>query len=381
MAMQETNLEAISGASAPLFQRVQRLLLSTIAGTNRRGTAAAAAAVLALSAMTACSPQPARPTSSPCIPATQAGDIIPDPRGKVDPYQLTFSPDGTRVAAGCPDATCVWDTNTGAVSMRLADGSYPSWSPDGTQLSVGMANGEIATFDAHSGAELHRMVGHQARTETNDTIRTVTGLTYSPDGEVLVSTGTDCTIRTWNTSDGTAKDTIAINTGQVTAIAVDPTGEHVAVASTDQDASLWSLKSLGLLRSLTDAPPDAYGVAFDPAGQFLAIGAGEPINTARIYDVDSGKVTATAPTTGEVSAVAFSPDGATLAYARPQERDVVLWNVDGSQTKHLAGLDNGVYALAFNSDGSVLYTASSYDGIISWNIADGTVRTRFELPH
>lgn len=348
---------------------------------NRRlGGLAAMVAVVVLSTLSACSSQPARPTTSPCTPTTQAGDIIPDPRAKVDPYQLALSPDGRMVAAGCLGATCVWDTSTGAVSRRLADGSHPSWSPDGSQLSIGMANGQIATFDAHSGAELHRMAGHPTHTEATDAIGTITGLTYSPDGEVLVSTGTDCTLRTWNTSDGTAKDTTAINTGQVTAIAVDPTGERIAVTSTDQDAGMWNLQSLGPLQNLTDAPPQTYGVAFDPTGQSLAIGAGEPTNAVRIYDVASGKATATAPITGSVSAVAFSPDGSTLAYARPEERDVVLWKVDGSETKHLSGLDNGVYALAFSSDGSVLYTASSYDGIISWDTADGTVHTRFELP-
>lgn len=308
------------------------------------------------------------------------GDIAPDPRAKIDSSQLALSPDGTKIAAGCTGATCVWDTSTGAVSMRLADGSHPSWSPDGSQLSIATTTGGIATFDSHSGAELHRMMGHQAPTGTTDTATTITGLTYSPNGKVLVSLGADCTIRTWNTRDGAAQDTIAINTGQATAIAMDPTGERIAVTSLDQDASLWSLPQRSLLRSLPEARPYTYGVAFDPAGRSLAIGSGEPLNAARIYDADSGTVTATAPETGSVGAVAFSPDGATLAYARPQVPDVVLWRVNTSAAVHLSGFDNGVSALAFSPDGSTLYTANSYNGIISWDTTEGTVRNRFELP-
>lgn len=344
------------------------------------GAAVAAGAVVVVSALSACSSLSAHPTASPCAPASGVGEIAPDPRARIDSSQLALSPDGTRIAAGCTGATCVWDTSTGTVSMRLADGSHPSWSPDGGQLSIATPTAEIVTFDSHSGAELHRMAGHQAATGATDTASTITGLAYRPDGKVLVSVGTDCTIRTWNAHDGTAQDTITINTGQATGIAMDPTGERIAVTSIDQDASLWSLTSRSLLKSFPDAPPYTYGAAFDRTGRSLALGSGDPINAARIFDADSGKITATAPVTGGASAVVFSPDGAMLAYARPQVPDVVLWNLDTSATLQLSGFDNGVYALVFSPDGSTLYTASSYDGIISWDTTDGTVRTRFELP-
>ena len=71
-----------------------------------------------------------------------------------------------------------------------------------------------------------------------------------------------------------------------------------------------------------------------------------------------------------VNAVAFSPDGQTIATGS-EDKTVKLWQVNGRLLKTLTKHQRGVIAIAFSPDGQILATGGK-DGVINLWKADGT---------
>jgi WD40 repeat protein len=128
---------------------------------------------------------------------------------------------------------------------------------------------------------------------------------------------------------------VAINT--VNSVAFSPDGKILATGSVDGTVRLWNVAAATgrQIRSLRTADP--YGptwVAFSPHGKTLATDSFSFIpathssrGTARLWNVATGQqIGQLAKVNSGVDAVAFSPDGKTLA-AGSTDGTARLWNV------------------------------------------------------
>lgn len=145
--------------------------------------------------------------------------------------------------------------------------------------------------------------------------------------------------------------------GPIMDIAVDPISSRIATASFDNSVGLWSGRTPAWLEG-HDAAVNcvvflADGRAVSAGDDFALILWDPAADTSRRLDGHRGKVTA----------LAVSPDGATIASAS-WDGTIGLWPLDGGPPQFLSGHSGGVNDVAFGPGGTRLYSAS----------ADGTIR-------
>ncbi|MER7705362.1 trypsin-like peptidase domain-containing protein [Kitasatospora sp. NPDC097605] len=153
----------------------------------------------------------------------------------------------------------------------------------------------------------------------------------------------------------------------------------LAIAAYDTSDTPESVESLGnaallpLRHRLAGHTEAVDAVAFSPDGKTLATSGDD--QTVHLWEVATGRTTATLTGHGDtVWAVAFSPDGKTLATAS-FDGTARLWDIGTRTTRTtFKGHTGSVYSVAFSPDGKTLATGSADNAARLWDIATGTTR-------
>ena len=261
------------------------------------------------------------------------------------------------------------------------------YSPDGKELAVASDKG-VWIYDARSGAEVALLSGHNGE---------VKAITYSPDGKMLASAGRDETVRLWNPKTGENLATLTGHDGLVTGVAFSPDGKRLFSGSGDATVRLWSAETHDQLWS-SDTPQrgkrapmvrDVFGfetapgpfdvlafrwvlaVAYSPDGQTLA-SSGSSDGTVQLWDVESGTHTRTLKGhTDTVRTLAFSPDGKTLV-SGSKDDTLRMWDTNtGRMLRKLAGHSNDLKSVAFSGDGKMIASGSEDATVRLWDAKTG----------
>lgn len=104
------------------------------------------------------------------------------------------------------------------------------WSPDGTRLVSGGADGTVRIWDTTTGAELLIMRGHE---------RDVWSVDWSPDGLYIASGGEDGTVRAWDAATGVQRWIGQEGDSWVSAVAWAPHPGWLASAHGDGIVRIW----------------------------------------------------------------------------------------------------------------------------------------------
>jgi WD40 repeat protein len=259
--------------------------------------------------------------------------VLERPAGAADVYSLglAFSPDGSTLAAANSDGTiAIWDMASAKPARSLlahATGVRTlAFSPDGRTLATGSWDRSIALWDVGTWRRRRELRGHRLP---------VMCLAFSRQGATLVSSGADGTIRLWDVTSG---------------------------------------KNTRILRAHPAFNPPLRSLVFLPDGRTLVIP--DPESAVGLWDAHTGRRLASlGQHEALVMAIAFAPDGRTLAWGtvsgRIEHRDIA-----GDVPRLLAawqGHADPVTSLIFTPDSQRFISGGHDSALRIWDI--GSRRT------
>ena len=151
--------------------------------------------------------------------------------------------------------------------------------------------------------------------------------------------------------------------------AFSPDRTQIAVASS---VGIWLYDAAtGTETALAPATPfGVSAIAFSPDGKTIACGSDE--GTIWLRRLDTGRIRPFPPIhTQHVLSVAFSPDGKIIA-SGSRDRAISIWDTEtGKLRKHLTGHTDAVNIVAFSPDGKTLASGSSDRTVRLWNAETG----------
>lgn len=236
--------------------------------------------------------------------------------------RMAFSPNGKYAATvyhSGPQPVHLWETATGKERAvwygHRGQVLQLAFSPDGRTVVTASSDGTARLWNA--GALLE---------ETTDAMKpklntAVRALAFAPDNRTLFSAGGDHRICRWDAVERTQRGELIGHKGEVRALAVSPDGGKLASASLDRTVRIWDLKRSVCLRVLEQSAV-AQAVAWSPDGNTLALGT---FDGARLHHVEADRTEALPDEEASAFSVAFSQDGRTLAVGGMET--IRLWEV------------------------------------------------------
>ncbi len=251
-------------------------------------------------------------------------------RGATAATFLQFDRSGSMLAGG----GFLWDLTAppDAEPLPIYAGCPLAFDPGNRWLATGGAGVSLWPL-AHTYPQVLR--GHEAG---------VMGVAFTPDGEQLVSTSRDGSVRVWPLRGDSGERSRILDRSEGTyafpkGIAMAPDGSFVVIGTPQGRVAVLRLDG-GPVRELGGFTDLIGGVAVGPRGRFVAAGAGAYIRKeafTRVWDLESEEVRILDAGDGEVSKpLEFTGEGDLWIASR---RKLRRWSLDGGQPRILEEID------------------------------------------
>ena len=294
---------------------------------------------------------------------------------------VAFSPDGQRVISGARDGQVkLWPVHPQRIEEEMPGGRLPlGFSRNGDVLAALSRQNTVVFFDLNTGTA-EKEFAFEWQQNFNAAVgpggaggpmmmafRGGPLVAVSADLRTLATSGTNATIKLWNTE---TRDAITLQSPDrmVTALALSPDGRTLVTGGWQSGFRWWDL------RQNTNFVIESEGTRalFSPDSRRLGLFGRD--GRVEIWDVASRILQTnffveSVPSFGQSGLpISFSPDGNTLAVAG-QDDEINLWNVNSAQLiGTLIGHKQGVFTVAFSPDGKTLASASDDSTLKFWNV-------------
>lgn len=158
----------------------------------------------------------------------------------------------------------------------------------------------------------------------------------------------------------------------VSALAISPDGQTLASGGYDGTISLWNLVTGEMLRKFSGHSSTVKPITISPDGCFMATGSTD--NILKLWDINTGTTIRSFTLSDPPVAIAISPDGQTIACGST-EGIVNLWQISTGELKYqFPGHAGLVRSLSIAPDGQTLASSSTEKTIKLWDMTTGELR-------
>jgi WD40 repeat protein len=269
------------------------------------------------------------------------------------------------IAVGGSQGVWLYDDQFGAGTPLTAiktAADVVRWSPDGTLLAVGEAQGQVYSLQVWDRASGQIIFGFSdANCYTHSTFA------WGQDNLLATIDGNKVTI--WNPRERRAVLNLHGNPTQIIALAWSPDGKTIAAATISKTIALWDTHSGNLITTLAQSDL-ALAVAWSPDSSLLASTRNDKI---LIWDVNAKQISSTLNAAGAI-VNGLNWSGGVLASTANNDQ-VSLWNVGTAQiVGTLVGHTGFVTDLVFSTDGAQMLTVSQDNTVKQWDVASAQVK-------
>ncbi|MBD1861761.1 MULTISPECIES: serine/threonine-protein kinase [Trichocoleus] len=242
---------------------------------------------------------------------------------------VTISSDGqTLVSASSDKVIKVWDLVTKHLRHTITEDSNWFWSVTTNSsaeiLAVGHENG-ANLWDLTAGKLLGTLVSQDRFSDDYSIDGPIFSVAISLDNQIVVGGSHDGKIKLWELSTGNLLDVISTgHEGLVKPLIFSP-NEHILASSGSDDSTIkvWDLKNHELVHTCNGHTDRIRALAFSPDGHTLASASSD--ETVGLWDMKTGeKLLSLEGHSGPVLSVTFSPDSQTLVTGG-QDKTIKIW--------------------------------------------------------
>lgn len=284
---------------------------------------------------------------------------------------LAFSPDGQLLVTGARDVQpiTIWEVATGEKQQELGplaatvNSMELAFGATGTDLFVSEYSGITRQYALEPTHVLRTMAAHRG---------SVWDVAVSPNGRWAATAGDDQYTRVWHWETGAQLTTVIAEPERVASVDYSPTSDAILTGGYDGAVRLYYNSGqlqqtfIGHRDKIVEAIFRPDGKAFATASLDGSLAAWNRARAAQTWHVEG--------LADGVSALAYAPDSSLLVGAAGGGSNAVItvWDAySGEEVMQLRGHDNYVASLAFSPDGTLL-ASGSWDGTIKlWDIASG----------
>ena len=281
---------------------------------------------------------------------------------------IEISPDNQMILSGSSDGTArVWNIATGQEISRILHGdevNAVAFTSNGKWAASGSGDGIIKIWDIFTGQNIAVMEhdGH------------IYDLEFSASGKWLVSSSQDGTARVWDVAEG--KEISRMFHGSfVTAVAFSPDEKWVLSGGCDifdsstvcrsGTARVWEARTGKEVARINHDDGNISAVAFSPDGKLVASGGGLFSSNVRVWEASTGVVLSVMETSHEngIWDIAFDSSGSMVIAGGCDKRSGIknpcyfgsarIWDVETGAEVSRFSHNGNVRSVAFSQDGSL----------------------------
>jgi hypothetical protein len=298
----------------------------------------------------------------------------PEPRAKLKHeypvLAVAFVSEGeTLVSADREGMIRVWEVASGKEKRKFSiqDDNllHLALSPCGRRLAATTTNGRVRVYAVATGRETHEFGGRVYPS----------CLAFAPDGNCLALGQPQGSICLWDLTGAQAPHVINTNLGRISSVSFGPEGKVLASGVGRErrrpgvmqaPAAAIHLWDVAKVREIRPCKLNAEQVVFAPNGKTVAA---YPNDLAlRLIEAATGQVRL--EIAGRYSAAAFSPDSRFLALAETEDAIIHVRDAfTGKEVFELEAHEVEVSSLAFSPDGKTLASASGDFSVLLWDMS------------